>query len=106
MQRPVLPELTLLSSLPFNHNLSCVNCELARMEVVERRSSWESVTESDELVGRIKGTSRFPQYYQSHQFTQILLYSVLRQPYFDDRDIDGRAASCFKDLRIRHNSFW
>lgn len=27
-----------------------------------RRSAWESVTESEELVGRLRARSRFPQY--------------------------------------------
>lgn len=30
--------------------------------VVDRRWSWSSVTDSDELVGRISFVSRFPQY--------------------------------------------
>ena len=40
-----------------------MNSEDARIVVVERRSSWESVTDSELFVGRISSSGwRFPQY--------------------------------------------
>jgi len=56
------PSLT-VSSLPFSQRRSPAGNEAsARDVVVERRWSWSSVTESDELVGRMSLVSRLPQY--------------------------------------------
>jgi hypothetical protein len=53
----------MLSSVPFSHSLSPFSkLASAREVVVERRWSWSSVTERDELVGRMSEVSRLPQY--------------------------------------------
>lgn len=62
MHAPVLPSLTALSSLPLSQSLSCLNSLLARIEVVERRSSCDRVTDKLEFVGRINEVFRLPQY--------------------------------------------
>lgn len=62
MHAPVLPSFTALSSLPLSHSLSCLKSLLARIEVVERRSSCDRVTDRLEFVGKIKEVSRLPQY--------------------------------------------
>lgn len=62
MQAPVLPSLTADSSLPFSQSLSLVKALLALIDVVERRSSCDSVTDKLELVGRIKEVFLLPQY--------------------------------------------
>lgn len=58
-----LPPSLMGSSLPFNHSLSPVsNDSSAREVVVDLKWSWSSVTERDELVGRMSLVSRLPQY--------------------------------------------
>jgi hypothetical protein len=66
MHTASLPPSLMLSSVPFSHSLSPFSkLASAREVVVERRWSWSSVTERDELVGRISEVSRLPQYLQS-----------------------------------------
>lgn len=62
MQAPVRPSFTALSSFPFSQSRSCSKSLLARIDVVERRSSCESVTDRLELVGRMREVFRLPQY--------------------------------------------
>ena len=50
------------SSTPLSQSRSLSKDGSARDVVVDRRWSWSSVTESDELVGRMSFVSRFPQY--------------------------------------------
>jgi len=49
-------------SLPFSVSESWVKSGEQEAVVCVRRSSCESVTERDELVGRLSLVSRFPQY--------------------------------------------
>lgn len=56
-----LPSL-ISSSSPLSHRRSLVKSAEAADDVVERRWSWSSVIDSDELVGRMSLVSRLPQY--------------------------------------------
>lgn len=63
MHTASLPSSLMFSSVPFSHSLSPSSKPAsAREVVVERRWSWSSVTERDELVGRMSEVSRLPQY--------------------------------------------
>lgn len=58
-------ELGLISSsTPLSQRRSLVYDASADDVVVERRWSWSSVTESDELVGRMREVLRLPQYWR------------------------------------------
>ena len=60
---PNLPPSLMSSSLPLSHSRSPGAKLSSVLEVVvDRRSSWSSVTEREELVGRISAVSRLPQY--------------------------------------------
>ena len=63
IQTHSLPPSLIGSSFPFNHNLSPFSKDSsAREVVVDLKWSWSSVTERDELVGKISLVSRLPQY--------------------------------------------
>ena len=62
MQVDKRPPSLISSSMPLSQSRSLLNDGSARDVVVDRRWSWSSVTESDELVGRMSFVSRFPQY--------------------------------------------
>lgn len=62
MQTESLPPDLISSSEPFNHSRSEVKLASARLVVVDRRWSWSSVTDRDELVGKMSAVSRLPQY--------------------------------------------
>lgn len=47
-----------------------------------RRSDWERVTEREELVGRLRAGSRFPQY--------LKLVNRVQRHWVDGRDGEGR----------------
>lgn len=73
-----------------------------------RRSAWERVTERDELVGRLRVGSRFPQYL-------ILLRSVPgggreqgidrkgKQSTLNDSDVDRGCCTGTIDLYVAHS---
>lgn len=68
MHTASLPPSLTLSSFPLSHNLSAPENEgSARDVVVERRWSWSSVMDREELVGRMRAVSRLPQYLQLHE---------------------------------------
>ncbi|KND96647.1 hypothetical protein QG37_06945 [Candidozyma auris] len=50
------------SSLPFNHKLSLLKSGDVAAEVNVLKSFWSKVTEMEELVGRLRVLSLFPQY--------------------------------------------
>lgn len=50
------------SNFPLSHNWSFSNDGEAEAVVNVRKSSWDKVTEIDELVGKFNDLSRFPQY--------------------------------------------
>lgn len=55
------PPALISSSSPLSQSLSPPEPETTCAEVRLRRWSWERVTERDELVGRMRAVSRFPQ---------------------------------------------
>lgn len=63
MHTDVLSPGLMVSSWPLTHNLSPRSKISSHREVVvERRWSWSSVTDSDELFGKTRAVSRLPQY--------------------------------------------
>ena len=61
------PPTLISSSSPLSQRRSGPAPLTMRAEVSERKWSCESVTERDELVGRIKPVSRLPQLHRGHK---------------------------------------
>ena len=51
-----------LSGFPLSQRISSLYSSDVATEVRVRKSSWDNVTEMDELVGKLRDLSRFPQY--------------------------------------------
>jgi hypothetical protein len=92
MQVPNLPT-DASSSVPLSQSLSFVNAGSARMVVVERRLSWERVTEREEFVGRISFVSRFPQYFCPVGKMSVTEQNGSNRCTYDKSEIDWRRAS-------------
>ena len=64
-----------------------------------QRSSWDSVTESDELVGRFRLVSRLPQYLGNGQ---NLASDLSNGPSLNDCNVDGRSRTRPIKLNVKH----